>query len=298
MKKIFTTLSVATLTLSGCAGLSGNVGGFDLSYISTGMRVFEASEGYTEKDEYFLGRGVSSVILGKHRTHPSSRANEYMNRVGATLVAVSDRPETYGGYHFQILDTDEINAISAPGGFIFITRGLLELLPDEEALAGVLAHEIAHVALGHGRKAVQSGEFVDIMTDAAKNEAAKRGGTATRMALAGAQMAESFGAEVTGVVDTLLVNGYSRSQEYDSDEYAAQLMVKAGYDPRGLVTVLRKLEELEQSGKSSGGLFSTHPSAEDRIDEVEGIIEDAEVAPSATAQLRAQRFKSELRGIS
>lgn len=298
--KIFpstTILSFSALLLSGCASMSGNIGGFDLSYISTGMKVFDASEGYSEKDEYFLGRGVSAVILGKHRPYSSARANQYLNRVGSAIVAVSDRPETYGGYHFQILDTDEINAMAAPGGFIFVTRGMLEILPDEEALAAVLAHEVAHVTFGHGRKAVQTGKFVDVFTDAAANEAAKRGGAATRAALSAANMADALGAEVNGVVDTLLTNGYSRSQEYDADEYAVELMTRAGYDPRGMVAVLKKLEELEQAGASSGGLFSTHPAAEDRMDEVESSLEESSATPDAV-QLRAQRFKSALRGIS
>lgn len=297
MRKIFPSilLGCSLFSMTSCSSLSGNVGGFDLSYISTGLKAFEASEGFSEKDEYFLGRGVSAVIFGRNKAYPSARVNQYVNRVGATLVAVSDRPETYGGYHFQVLDSKDINAMAAPGGFVFITRGLLEILPDEEALAAVLAHEVAHVTFGHGRKAVQTGKFVDVFTDAAAHEAAKRGGTVTRAALSAANMADALGANVNGVVDTLLNKGYSRSQEYDADEYAVQLMTRAGYDPNGLLAVLRKLEEMEQAGASSGGSFP-HPSAEDRIDEVEDEIENAAIS-AESKQLRAQRFERELRSL-
>ena len=95
------------------------------------------------------------MILARYKVYEDAPLTGYVNRVGGLVAAVSERPETYGGYHFWVLDSDGINAFAAPGGFVFVTRGLLAQAPDEEAVAAVLAHEVGHVCLKHGLKAIK-----------------------------------------------------------------------------------------------------------------------------------------------
>ncbi len=132
------------------------------SLLKAGGKLQQASKSLTDEQEYYLGRGVSALILRQYPLYTANpKATFYVNLVGNALAARSSRPELFGGYHFAILDTKEINALSAPGGFIYVSRGFLEIIPDEEALAAVLAHEIGHVVLGHGVKAISESHLTD-----------------------------------------------------------------------------------------------------------------------------------------
>ena len=108
-----------------------------------------------ESQEYFMGRAVAALAIEKSQLYTSDAALErYVSLVGHSVAFESDRPETYKGYTFGVLDADEPNAFCAPSGFIFVTKGLLKQMKSEDELAGVLAHEIAHVALRHPEIAV------------------------------------------------------------------------------------------------------------------------------------------------
>ena len=119
-----------------------------------GGKIVTAARPLTDEQEYHLGRTVSAVILNKYPLAADQDALRYVNSVTLVLARVSDRPEVFSGYHAGILATPEVNALSAPGGFIFVSRGFLKIIPNEDALAAVLAHEIAHIVKGHGVKAI------------------------------------------------------------------------------------------------------------------------------------------------
>ena len=257
------------------------------SMLKAGGKLAKAADSLTDEQEYHLGRAVSAVILSKYRLVRDPKLETYLNKVGMTVAARSDRPETYGGYHFAVLDTAEVNAVSAPGGFVFVTKGFLRLIPDEDALAGVLAHEVAHVVKGHGVKAISQANLTEALMIVGKEVASSQGGAEMQA------LTETFGDSVNDVAATLLTKGYSRSQEYESDEYAAELMEKAGYNASALVTMLKGLEAAEKSG--SGGWFETHPEAADRIEEVEELTVKAPSDP-AGEQLRSARFKAAVGG--
>ena len=108
----------------------------------------------TPEQEYYIGRAVAATVLSKYKPYDISAGNEYLNVLGQGLALSSDRPETFGGYHFLIMDSDEINAFSAPGGLVLVSRGLIRCCPNEDALAAVLAHEIGHVEKQHGLRAI------------------------------------------------------------------------------------------------------------------------------------------------
>ena len=118
----------------------------------------------TDEEEYYVGRAVAATILGQYRLYANERLTSYVNAVGQAVALASDRPFTYGGYHFAILDTEEVNALSCPGGIIFITRGMLQKTRNEDELAAVLAHEVAHVNHKDGLAAIQKSRWVEVVS--------------------------------------------------------------------------------------------------------------------------------------
>lgn len=248
--------------------------------MQAGGQFAEAARPLTEEQEYYLGRGVAGMILSRYRPLKNDRLNGYLNRVGAVVSGVSDRPETFGGYHFMLLDTDEVNALSAPGGFIFISKGLFDRAQDEDALAAIVAHEVAHIVKDHGVNAISQSHLTKGLGLLGKEALASSGN------FYAAELESVFGDSINDVFETLMTKGYSRSQEYDADEYAAQLMQRAGYNPRALITMLEQLEK----GGGESGWFNTHPDPDDRIDEVKSVAVNVDSA-AAGQMIRQQRFK-------
>lgn len=231
------------------------------SIVKAGEHVGKAATSLTDEEEYYLGRGVSATVLAKYKPYHNQQLTIYVNKVADVVSSVSDRPDTFGGYHVLILDTEEINALSAPGGFIFVTKGFLKIVPNEDALAAVLAHEVAHVVKGHGVKAISEANLTEALMLLGKEAAASQNSGMMQ------QLTTTFGDSINDISKTLLVKGYSRSQEYEADEYAAVLLKDSGYNPGGLTAMLKSLETASH-GSDQGGWASTHPKPEDRISEL------------------------------
>jgi predicted Zn-dependent protease len=225
----------------------------------------KAARPMTEQEEYYLGRAVAATILGKYRVHNNESLTRYIDEIGQAVALASDRPLTYGGYHFVILDTDEVNALSCPGGIIFITRGIIKKTQNEEELAAILAHEVGHVNHKDGVRAIQRARWVQVAT-LLGSEAAKK--------VSGADLAKLvsvFEGSVNDVVTTLLVSGYSREQEGAADLSALTFLYRLGYDPQGLPDFLERLAK-EQSGGAGQGIFATHPGMTERVAKAESVI--------------------------
>ena len=125
---------------------------FDL--IASYAKTFEE---ITPEQEYYIGRAVAANVLTAYKIQTNMPAEtSYVNRICNALVIHSARPEIFNGYRVAILDSDEINAFATPGGHIFITRSLLECASSEDTLAAVISHEVAHIQLEHGLKAIKS----------------------------------------------------------------------------------------------------------------------------------------------
>ncbi len=239
----------------------------------------------SDEQEYYLGRSVAAVLLSKYSLSHDSGTSHYAESVASVLAAVSDRPEIFGGYHVAIVDTNDVSAFSAPGGFILISRGFLKLLPNEDALAAVLAHEIGHIVKADGVNAISKANL---------NSAQLAVGTEAGRAYSSAEtreIAALLSDSVTEVVDTLLKKGYSRSQEYEADEYAAALLSRAGYTSSALGTVL---EALAADKNRSGVWFTTHPAPEKRLSEVKSAFSDSSSA-SKNMALRTERFNRNMK---
>ncbi|MBT3222605.1 MAG: M48 family metalloprotease [Proteobacteria bacterium] len=260
------------------------IGGNDAQKVidiaETAERTFEK---ITPEQEYYIGRTVGATIVSTYRPYRDVTANRYLNTLGQTLAMASDRPQTFGGYHFQILDTDEVHAFAAPGGLIFVSRGMIKLAGNEDTLAAVLAHEVAHVQFEHGVKAIKKSRFAEVGNLLA-NEATK-----TLNAAEQAQLAKAFGGSIDDITSTLMTAGYSKTSEYQADEGAVTILRRAGYDPHVLEDLLAALGA--QEGAAKKGFFSTHPPASTRAERVSKLIETErrDVAP-----IRSARFQQAL----
>ena len=260
--------------------------------LTASEKLSAASRGFTDEQEYYLGRGVAANILGRFKPYKGDPIQSYVNAVGRVVAMNSDRPETFKGYHFLVLDSEELNAVSAPSGFVFTTRGFLKLLGDEDELAAVLAHEVAHVVLAHGVSAISQSNVTSALSVIGQQVADR---TTSGVS---AQLTAAFGDSVAEVTEKLLVKGYSRSQEYDADRYAVEILKRSGYSPLALNGVLSKLESASGDDK---GWFSTHPDPSKRLSELKSSQED--VAPQEDLlafkgrKAREERFKRTAQGV-
>lgn len=266
--------------LAGCAGIDL---GTAIKLGQAAVNVVKSFEDFTPQQEYYIGRTVGAMILDKYPPYDAIAANEYLNVLGQMLAQASDMPETFAGYRFLILDSDEINAFAAPGGLIFVSRGLLRCCPNEDAAAAVLAHEIGHVQFKHGLQAIKKARITAALTNAAIEGAKASGGDL-------AELTQTFGDSIADITTTLITNGYSRESEKKADLNAVTILKRVGYDPNGMVAMLKVM----QTKLHPGGLdfAKTHPSPETRIAYIqEKIGAYAEVKPN---KARQQRFSAAL----
>ena len=240
----------------------------------------------TPEQEYYIGRTVAATVLLGYKPLQADDLNGYVNRIGQALAQFSTRPETFGGYHFLVLDSDDINAFAAPGGLILATRGLLECCQTEDELAAVLAHEIGHVEQLHGLRAIRTGRLNSALTILAV-EAGKN--------LAGENLAEvtkAFDESINDITTTLMNSGYSRKLEFEADAAAIGILKQAGYQPGALVAML---ENMAKSWDASRKDFAaTHPPPADRIAELKKIKVESS---KETAAARQKRFDAATKAL-
>ncbi|MBU0988486.1 MAG: M48 family metallopeptidase [Proteobacteria bacterium] len=249
--------------------------------------VARSFEDFTPEQEYYLGRTVGGIILKQYQPYANDKANHYINILGQTLAQASELPETYGGYHFLIQDTDDINALAAPGGLIFITRGLLRCCRNEDAVAAVLAHEIGHVQFKHGLRAIKTARVTEALTTIGIMGAKAFGGEDL------ANLTQTFEDSISDITSTLINNGYSRELENQADMAAATILKRVGYDPNGLVDMLEVMQQRLKPGRLD--FARTHPSPASRIADVLKVI--GKSAPVKTPAARQARFMAVLGNI-
>ena len=246
-----------------------------------------AAEEIEPEQEYFIGRAVAANILSTYRVYNGNPGlTAYLNRICAAITVNSPRPYLYRGYYVNILDTNEINAFATPGGHIFLTRGLIDQADSEDALAGVIAHEVAHIQLQHGIKSIRNSRWTQAWTSTASAAASALGYTPPTYITSTVELLETFDISIDEIVTTMITNGYSREQEFEADSMALMLMAAAGYDPQGLISMLRALERA--SNYSGRGFSSTHPTPANRISNAQSLINQYRVAD--TRQYRTARF--------
>lgn len=218
----------------------------------------------SEPEEIAIGQQVAQQVETQYGVYQNATALQRVERIGQQIAPHSDRPTLT--YHFTLLDTDQINAFAAPGGFIFVTRGLLafaDATADDE-LASVLGHEIGHVARRHGAQRIERLTLALAVIDAT----VKRNPD-------WAKIYQNEQTQIAGkVVGEMVLNGWSRNQEFEADHYGVIYMRRAGYDPQAAIRLFTRLEqtfEPNQPGPAEH-LLATHPPFADRIARLETVI--------------------------
>jgi predicted Zn-dependent protease len=246
-------------------------------------KLAKSAEDFTPEQEYYLGRGVAATLLGRYQALHAPAANEYLNLLGQSLAKYSTMPNTFGGYHFLLLESQEINAFAAPGGLILVTRGLVQCTDNEDELAAVLAHEIAHVELRHGMGSIKQARKTEALMTLGSIAA-----SAAPSPVSLSSLNSLFGGAISDMVQTVAVNGYSRSAELAADQAALAILRGAGYSEAALASMLRAMNARLASGTGFG---KTHPSPADRLKAL-GVPGSTPANP-----VRQQRFQAALAGV-
>ena len=215
----------------------------------------------SEQEEIRIGRQLAGNLLGAAPLVKDDALQGYVNRVGRWVASQSDRPELK--WHFGVLDADSINAFALPGGYVFITRGLLRALASEAELAAVLGHEIGHVAMKHHLKILKQTQGMDLASSLLGQQV-NRGG------LQGAALQT-----VLGKGAEALARGLDKDAEYEADRLAVVFATRAGYDPYAMAGVLQKLARANPREPSVALLFKTHPLPQERLDKLGDAMRDS-----------------------
>ncbi|HEY5734062.1 MAG TPA: M48 family metalloprotease [Gammaproteobacteria bacterium] len=243
----------------------------------------------SESQEIALGRAGHAEILQEYKQYPDHNLSTYVQKIGERVAKNSHRDDII--YRFTVLDSAEVNAFALPGGYIYITRGILAYLNSEDELAAVLAHEIGHVTARH---------------------AVRRHSTATLTGIAGAILASQSGVhgagDIVNVLGTALVRGYGREHELEADRLGANYLARAGYDPESMIDVVRLLKNQElfeqelarveqRKPRTYHGLFSTHPDNDQRLQSV--IRASKTISPSGNTVKKSRgEFLTMLNGVT
>jgi beta-barrel assembly-enhancing protease len=213
---------------------------------------------FTMEQEHYVGKTVAASViarLGGDALAPEHPASLYVRRVGtvvalaaAELRAEDARPWPFAGFRFVPVASAQVNAVGVPGGFVTVTTGLLRAVRTEDELAAVLAHEVAHVALGHPMQPIESARKQERLTGVLLE------GTS--------DVVHAFFGKVVEVgTDVALDRGFGNRNELAADALAARILAEAGYDPAALPAFLGRLE----GAAAKGGFLSRHPAPAERI---------------------------------
>jgi predicted Zn-dependent protease len=268
----------ALLVLS--LGAQAQFGGIDIGKaLDIGRKALDQQQQkkeFSQEDEIQLGDALTASFLGASPLHPDAALQRYVNRVGKWVALHSDRPDL--PWTFSVIDTETVNAFAMPGGSIIVSSGLIKRLSSESELAGVLAHEIAHVVKKHQLKAIEAGMQADFWKSLGTSVAADQirigGGTVGRAA---GEFAKPYILDAAGNVikDGFFLRPLDRRLETDADELAIVLATRSGYDPYGLVGALQMLAQYKGDADAAS-IFSTHPPPSERLADLEKFVPSME----------------------
>lgn len=207
-------------------------------------------------DEVQIGRQVSGNLLGASPLVKDARLQHYVNQVGRWVALQSERPDL--PWQFGVIDSTDINAFSAPGGYVFITKGLYKKLNSESELAGVLGHEIAHIVRKHQLKILKQSQWIGLGADALGREV--KGQDAIQNLI-------GSGAEI-------MSRKLDKNAEFEADRMGMVLAARAGYDAYGLPTVLEEIGHVAPGDSSVALLFKTHPAPDMRFNMLSEAVGD------------------------
>jgi len=257
---------VAAAWLDGCA-TNPATGKRQISLVSTGK-------------ELEIGRESDPAIIAEYGIYGDQAVNRYVDSVGQRLGRVSHLPNL--AWHFRVLDSPIVNAFALPGGYIYITRGILAYMSSEAQLAGVLGHEIGHVTARHSAEQITRSQIAGIGL------------------LAGAIFVDAF-RPYSGIAQQgmgLLFLKYSRDNETQADALGIEYATKAGYDPREVPATYATLKRIgERAGSSLPGFLSSHPDPGDREIRTGQLAKAAAASSRRPLEIGAVPYRARIEGL-
>jgi Zn-dependent protease with chaperone function len=245
-------------TVKAVSGLLGSFGSDLGSKLASTEKVVPKSQGELAAEELALGPEITGRLLGARPLWSDADAQRRVNLVGRWVASQTSRPEL--PWTFGVIDTPEVNAFAAPGGYVVVTRGLYELLLTDAELAAVLGHEIGHCVQRDHYNVIHKQEMATAGKDLAVNSAQPSGGSAA--AVFARRYVEEHGA-------TILLTALDREAEYRADESAQYYLARAGLNPLALHSVLQRLGALGPGSAGLAQLYKTHPPFDARIDRLD-----------------------------
>lgn len=204
----------------------------------------------SERQEMEAGRQAAAEVESKMRIVTGTRDAQMVERIGRQMASVSGRPGL--PWQFRVVEDKSLNAFSLPG-YVYVNTGLLDATRnDRDALAGVIAHEVAHVDARHSKKQMEKGALAGLLGSLIVRDKKQAGWF--------------------NIAGGLVMMKFSRDDEYDADSRAVRYLQRTGYDPRGMVRFFRKLEKMEGKGSKNLTFFRTHPNSGDRVSRIERQI--------------------------
>lgn len=260
-------VAAVALGAAACSGTIPNLQGLG--------RIGQAALPIGPEKEREIGFGIAATVAGRYHLVQEPALTRYVNLVGLTVAEQTVRPGQVA-FHFGVLDTDEVNAFATPGGYVFVTRGALERMGSEAELAGVLAHEVAHVDETHVLDAIRRSSVFATVRD----EAELSGEVLDRLS------------EVGG---TLLFTGLDRDDEMEADSLGVLYAAASGYRPDGLVRFLEGLGAGETAGGAVREWTATHPPEAERVAALRRQMAAAGLDPTSGQELE-ERFRERVPG--
>jgi predicted Zn-dependent protease len=219
----------------------------------------------SETEELAIGKREDPKVRKQYGVYNDPALQQYVSRIGQRLAKASHRPGIQ--YHFLVVDSPEVNAFALPGGYIYVTRGLIAYLNSEAELAAVLGHELGHVTARHSVQQVTAATAAGI--------------GATVLQIFVPETRGAAGDSAVNVLGSALLSGYGRDHELEADRLGAEYLARTGYDPQAMVRVVGVLKDQEsldaKIAKAEGreprryhGLFASHPDNDTRLQQVVG----------------------------
>lgn len=199
-------------------------------------------------EEVALGREITGNLLGAAPLVKDSALQKYVNQVGRWVASQSERPDL--PWHFGVIESEDLNAFAAPGGWVLLTKGLYRQLKNEAELAGVLGHEIGHVVKKHQLKLIQKQQLISLGAGVLGGKLGANDQTIRKVIGSGAE---------------ICARSLDKDAEYEADRIGVVLAARAGYEPYGLPEVLQVLGSAGKGDSRVSLLFKTHPHPDDRL---------------------------------
>ena len=271
-------LSLGLFSAVACAQFNLNLN----RLIDTAKNIRKATHEVNEQEEADIGKEYASLLVGAAPLLDNAEVQRYVNRVGRWLSLHSERPDL--NWQFGVLDSPNINAFATPGGYVFVTKGLLERMRSESELAGVLAHEISHVVKKHHLAAMRKGAGIQAGADILSEYVEQRG-----------QSNQAAKDHLIGGAKEVMLRGLDKNDEFEADRMGVVIAARSGYDPFGLPAVLQTLQAMDPKDSQLALLFATHPDPNARLEALEramGTSLDRFAAQPDAAERFAQAMRS------